>query len=116
VTEANPTDKTISLPSFFACRRRGLGGEHDKKLKGNGFGRAVAHEWRRVRWRVSGSSLELPQGFPSVRFRFEPPRGLCVTNCVRHSQSTPRSKKVRVLVRISAELLHEARTHFEQND
>jgi hypothetical protein len=25
-----------------------------------------------------------------------------VTNCVRHSQSTPRSKKVRVFVRISA--------------
>jgi hypothetical protein len=37
VTEANPTDKTISLPFFFRLSAEGFGEEHDKKLKGNGL-------------------------------------------------------------------------------
>ena len=39
VTEANPTDKTVSLPFLFRLAAGGLGGAA-KKLKGNGFGRA----------------------------------------------------------------------------
>jgi len=50
VTEANPTDKTISLPSFFACRRRGLGGGARQKIERKWF-------WSGGRTRVEASAV-----------------------------------------------------------
>jgi len=82
VTVANPTDKTISLPFFFRLSTEGFGEEHDKKLKGNGFGRAVARSECGVRYGAVELE-ELPQNVPSVRGSLEPPRRLCVTTSER---------------------------------
>jgi len=51
ISLANPSNKTISFLFFFSPVGGGVWGGAGQKLKGNGFGRAVALVATSARWR-----------------------------------------------------------------